>query len=65
MAPIGVFLPTGVGLEIDGVAVSRVPFSNCLPQICLARAEASPETLDRTYRRLRPRLRRAPFHVVV
>jgi invasion protein IalB len=47
MAPIGVFLPTGVGLEIDGVAVSRVPFSNCLPQICLARAEASPETLDK------------------
>jgi invasion protein IalB len=29
------------------VAVSRVPFSNCLPQICLARAEASPETLDK------------------
>jgi invasion protein IalB len=24
-----------------------VPFSNCLPQICLARAEASPETLDK------------------
>jgi invasion protein IalB len=47
MAPIGVFLPTGVGLEIDGVAVSRVPFSNCLPQVCLARAEASPETLDK------------------
>jgi invasion protein IalB len=47
MAPIGVFLPTGVGLEIDGVAVSRVPLSNCLPQICLARAEASPETLDK------------------
>jgi invasion protein IalB len=47
MAPIGVFLPTGVGLEIDGVAVSRVPFSNCLPQTCLARAEASPETLDK------------------
>lgn len=47
MAPIGVFLPTGVGLEIDGVAVSRVPFSNCLPQICLARAEASAETLDK------------------
>ena len=48
MAPIGVFLPTGVGLEIDGVALkSRVQFSNCLPQICLARAEATPETLER------------------
>ncbi len=48
MAPIGVFLPTGVGLEIDGVALkSRVQFSNCLPQICLARAEATPETLEK------------------
>jgi invasion protein IalB len=48
MAPIGVFLPTGVGLEIDGVALkSRVQFSNCLPQICMARAEATPETLDK------------------
>jgi len=48
MAPIGVFLPTGVGLEIDGVALkSRVQFSNCLPQLCLARAEATPETLEK------------------
>lgn len=47
LAPIGVYLPTGVALEIDGTAVSRVPFSNCLPQVCLARGEASPETLDK------------------
>jgi invasion protein IalB len=45
MAPIGVFLPTGVALEIDGNAVGRVPFTRCLPQICMAFAEASPETL--------------------
>ena len=45
MAPIGVFLPTGVALEIDGNAVGRVPFTRCMPQICMAFAEASPETL--------------------
>lgn len=45
MAPIGVFLPTGVALEIDGAAVGRVPFTRCVPQICMAFAEASPETL--------------------
>ena len=45
IAPIGVFLPTGVALEIDGNAVGRVPFTRCMPQICMAFAEASPETL--------------------
>ena len=45
MAPIGVFLPTGVALEIDGAAVGRVPFTRCMPQVCIAFAEASPETL--------------------
>ncbi len=45
MAPIGVYLPTGVALEIDGAAVGRVPFTRCRPQICEAFAEASPETL--------------------
>jgi invasion protein IalB len=47
MAPIGVFLPTGVALEIDGAAVGRVPFTRCLPQVCMAFAEASPETLEK------------------
>jgi len=47
IAPIGVFLPTGVALEIDGNAVGRVPFTRCMPQICMAFAEASPETLDK------------------
>lgn len=45
VAPIGVFLPTGVALEIDGAAVGRVPFTRCSPQICMAFAEASPDTL--------------------
>ena len=45
IAPIGVFLPTGVALEVDGNAVGRVPFTRCMPQICMAFAEASPDTL--------------------
>jgi invasion protein IalB len=45
MAPIGVYLPTGVALEIDGAAVGRVPFTRCRPQICEAFAEASADTL--------------------
>lgn len=45
MAPIGVFLPTGVALEIDGAAVGRVPFTRCMPQVCVAFAEASADTL--------------------
>lgn len=47
LAPIGVFLPTGVALEIDGNAVGRVPFTRCLPQVCVAFAEASPPTLEK------------------
>jgi len=47
IAPIGVFLPTGVALEIDGNAVGRVPFTRCMPQVCMAFAEASAETLDK------------------
>ena len=47
MTPIGVFLPTGVALEIDGAAVGRVPFTRCLPQVCIAFAEASPPTLEK------------------
>jgi invasion protein IalB len=47
IAPIGVFLPTGVALEIDGEAVGRVPFTRCLPQVCVAFAEASVPTLEK------------------
>ena len=51
MAPIGVFLPTGIALEIDGAAVGRVPFVRCLPQtrsapgLCTATAEAQATTV--------------------
>jgi invasion protein IalB len=45
MVPIGVYLPTGVALEIDGAAVGRAPFVRCRPQICEAFAEVSAESL--------------------
>jgi invasion protein IalB len=47
LAPIGVWLPQGVGLDIDGQAIGSMPYSNCLPQVCLARAETSADTLDK------------------
>ena len=47
LVPIGVYLPLGIALEIDGAAVGRVPFTRCLPQICTAVAEASTETLGK------------------
>jgi len=47
IAPIGVFLPTGVALEIDGNAVGRVPFTRSMPQVCMAFAEASADTLSK------------------
>lgn len=47
LAPIGVYLPTGVALEIDGGAVGRIPFMRCLPQICMAFGEAGAQTLDK------------------
>jgi invasion protein IalB len=47
LAPIGVYLPTGVALEVDGGAVGRLPFMRCLPQICVAFGEAGNQTLDK------------------
>ncbi len=46
MAPIGVYLPTGIPIEIDGAALpSRLVFTRCLPRFCEAFGEASPESL--------------------
>jgi invasion protein IalB len=47
LAPIGVYLPTGVALEVDGGAIGRIPFMRCLPQICVAFGEAGNQTLDK------------------
>lgn len=48
MAPIGVYLPTGIPVEIDGAALpSRMVFTRCVPPICEAMGEMSPETLTK------------------
>ena len=46
LAPIGVYLPTGIPVEIDGAALpNRIPYNRCLPRMCEGFGEASPETL--------------------
>jgi len=45
LAPTGVYLPTGVALEVDGKAAGRVPFSRCDPRFCVAFAQVRKETL--------------------
>ncbi len=45
IAPIGVYLPTGIALEIDGNAVTQMAFQRCLPNACTIVAEATPEML--------------------
>jgi invasion protein IalB len=48
LAPIGVYLPTGIPMEIDGAAMpARMQFSRCLPRLCEAFGEASPESLNK------------------
>lgn len=46
LAPIGVYLPTGIPMEIDGAALpGRMQFTRCLPGICQSEGLASPESL--------------------
>jgi invasion protein IalB len=48
LAPIGVYLPTGIPIEIDGAALkTRMQFSRCLPRMCEGSGEASDDTLGR------------------
>lgn len=44
-APIGVYLPTGIGLEVDGKAIARAPFLRCSQMFCESLAQASKKTL--------------------
>jgi invasion protein IalB len=45
-APIGVYLPTGIPMEIDGNALpGRMQFTRCVPGICQSEGVASPESL--------------------
>jgi len=36
IAPLGVLLPAGLGLKVDGKDVGRAPFTRCLPTGCFA-----------------------------
>ncbi|MEZ5841988.1 MAG: invasion associated locus B family protein [Hyphomicrobiales bacterium] len=36
LAPLGVLLPTGLGLKIDDIDVGRAGFVRCLPNGCIA-----------------------------
>lgn len=36
LAPLGVLLPNGLGLDVDGANQGRVPFVRCLPNGCVA-----------------------------
>jgi invasion protein IalB len=48
LAPIGVYLPTGIPVEIDGEALkNRMQFTRCMPRVCEAFGETSPDTLAR------------------
>ncbi len=39
LAPLGVYLPTGTAIEVDGKGLSRVEFSVCAPVGCFAQTE--------------------------
>ena len=47
LVPLGVFLPMGVALEIDGEAIGRVGYVRCMGQICMASGDVKPETLTK------------------
>jgi invasion protein IalB len=36
LAPLGVLLPNGLGLNVDGTNMGRVAFVRCLPNGCVA-----------------------------
>ncbi|MEG9884280.1 MAG: invasion associated locus B family protein [Hyphomicrobiales bacterium] len=47
LVPLGVFLPAGIGLEIDDQAIGRIPFTSCPPRLCMAMAEITPDMLEK------------------
>lgn len=47
LVPLGVFLPAGIGLEIDDQAIGRIPFTSCPPRLCMAMAEVTPKMLEK------------------
>jgi invasion protein IalB len=47
LAPLGVLLPNGLGLNIDGTSVGRVAFVRCLPNGCVAEVVLDDELIGK------------------
>lgn len=47
VAPLGVLLPTGLGLKIDNADVGHVPFLKCVPNGCLAEVVVNDELIGK------------------
>jgi len=45
LAPLGVLLPNGLGLNVDGKDIGRVAFVRCLPNGCIAEVVLDEELL--------------------
>lgn len=45
LAPLGVLLPSGLGLKLDNVDVGRIGFVRCLPNGCVAEVELDDKLL--------------------
>lgn len=47
LAPLGVLLPNGLGLNIDGTDIGRVAFVRCLPNGCVAEVVLDDELIKK------------------
>lgn len=47
LAPLGVFLPTGLGLRIDGEDMGRAGFVRCIPNGCYAEVTLNDEIIGK------------------
>ncbi|MEQ9638006.1 MAG: invasion associated locus B family protein [Devosia marina] len=46
LAPLGVLLPNGLGLNVDGSDMGRVAFVRCLPNGCIAEVELDDDIIS-------------------
>ncbi|NLH81532.1 MAG: invasion associated locus B family protein [Phyllobacteriaceae bacterium] len=46
LAPLGVLLPSGLGLKVDQTDVGRTPFVRCLPNGCVAEVVMDDKLMD-------------------
>ena len=55
VAPLGVLLPSGLGLKLDNQDVGRAGFVRCLPNGCVAEVVMDDKLLEPAEERPRPR----------